>query len=94
MTCEIQSVQIAKETSIKRVTVKQQQKKCTGEKAKCVAIKSFTNTSERSKDQSIPSHKKLFGDIEDVNHSNQREWWKFHFLPISSSFETVSLVLC
>ena len=27
MTCEIQSVQIAKETSIKRVTVKQQQKK-------------------------------------------------------------------
>ena len=43
---------------------------------------------ERSKDQGIQSHKRLFGDTEDVHHSNQREWWKLYFILISSSFET------
>ena len=37
-----------------------------------MAIESFANTSEKSKDQSIQSHKGLFGDIEGMNKSNQR----------------------
>lgn len=55
-----QSIQIAKDTKIKRFTVS---KVCSVEKAKSVPEQSFASASEESISQSIQSQKGLFKEI-------------------------------
>ena len=52
-----QPVQIVKDAKILRFTIR---KACSREKDEAVTRQPFANTSERSKGQSIQSHKKLF----------------------------------
>ena len=56
---------LEKDAEIKNFAVR---RSCSGEKAECAALQLSANTLERSKVQSIQSHKRLFEEIMGVSH--------------------------